>query len=94
MQHAPHLAKKMTEIAEQELLYKQLIIEINEAIEAGNDALSALTDAGYALHEAESYSTWDTFLGGGFMATALKHEKLGETNSSLHLAQIALHIMN
>ena len=90
MQHAPHLAKKMTEIAEQELLYKQLIIEINEAIEAGNDALSALTDAGYALHEAESYSTWDTFLGGGFMATALKHEKLGETNSSLHLAQIAL----
>ena len=90
MQHAPHLAEKMTEIVEQELLYKQLIIEINEAIEAGNDALSALTDAGYALHEAESYSTWDTFLGGGFMATALKHEKLGETNSSLHLAQIAL----
>lgn len=90
MQHAPHLADKLNEIVEQELLFKQLIIEINEAIDAGKKALATLTDAGISLHEAETYSTWDTFLGGGFMATALKHEKLGESNGHLHYAQIAL----
>lgn len=90
MQHAPQLAEKLTAIAEQELLFKQLIKEIHEAIEAGRIALSALTDAGYALHEAESYSTWDTFLGGGFMVTALKQGKLDESNGYLHRAQMAL----
>lgn len=90
MQHAPQLAEKLTAIIEQELLFKQLIIEINEAIDAGNKALSTLTDAGYALHKAETYSTWDTFFGGGFVSTALKHEKLGESNGHLHYAQIAL----
>lgn len=89
-QHAPQLAEKLTAIAEQQTLCKQLTKEIQEAIDAGNGALSALTDAGFALHEAESYSTWDTFLGGGFMATAMKHEKLEMTNSYIHSAQMAL----
>lgn len=89
-QHAPQLAEKLTAIAEQQTLCKQLTKEIQEAIDAGNGALSALTDAGFALHEAESYSTWDTFLGGGFMATAMKHEKLETTNSYIHSAQMAL----
>lgn len=89
-EHAPQLAEKLTAIAEQQTLCKQLTKEIQEAIDAGNGALSALTDAGFALHEAESYSTWDTFLGGGFMATAMKHEKLETTNSYIHSAQMAL----
>ena len=89
-ENVPQLAEKLTELAEQETLCKQLVKEIQEAIEAGNAALSALTDAGYALHEAQSYSTWDTFLGGGFIATAMKHEKLETTNSNIHTAQIAL----
>ena len=90
MQHAPQLAEKLTAIAEQELLFKQLIKEINEAIDAGRVALGALADAGNALHEAESYSTWDTFLGGGFIVTALKQGKLDESNGYLHRAQMAL----
>ena len=90
MKHAPQVADKLTALTEQELLCKQLIIEIQEAIEAGVRARSTLTDASYALHEASNYSTWDTFLGGGLIATALKHEKLDESNSQLHLAQIAL----
>ncbi|MGN7479779.1 hypothetical protein ACTHOQ_18315 [Solibacillus silvestris] len=88
--NAPHLAAKLTDILEQELLCRKLIKEINEAMDAGNHALSKLTDAGYALNDAKSYSTWDTFLGGGFIATAFKHEKLNETNSYLHDAQMAL----
>ncbi|WP_274309920.1 hypothetical protein [Solibacillus daqui] len=89
-ENAPQFAEKLTFIAEQQTLCKQLTKEIQEAIDAGNTALSALTDAGYALHEADSYSTWDTFLGGGFIATAMKHEKLETTNSYIHTAQMAL----
>lgn len=89
-QHAPEIANQLNDILRQELLCKQLVKEIDEAMEAGNMALSKLTDAGAALHEAHSYSTWDTFLGGGFMATALKHEKLNKTNSYIHDAQMAL----
>ena len=90
MKHAPQVAEKLTALTEQELLCKQLIIEIQEAIDAGARARSTLTDAGYVLNEASNYSIWDTFLGGGLIATALKHEKLDESNSQLHVAQIAL----
>ncbi|MEK3766256.1 MULTISPECIES: hypothetical protein [unclassified Solibacillus] len=89
-QHAAHVAAELTSITEQELLCRQLMKEIKEAIDAGNHALTKLTDAGYALNDAKSYSTWDTFLGGGFMATMMKHDKLKESNNYLHGAQIAL----
>ncbi|MBD8036957.1 hypothetical protein H9635_09390 [Solibacillus sp. A46] len=88
--HAAHIAAELTAIIDQELLCRQLIKEIKEAIEAGKHALTKLTDAGYALNDAKSYSTWDTFLGGGFMATMMKHDKLKESNNYLHGAQIAL----
>lgn len=90
MENVPSVAEKLTGIIEQELLCKQLKTEIHEAIDAGKQALRKLTDAGYKLQDAKSYSTWDTFLGGGFVATALKHDKLEKTNSYLHEAQIAL----
>ncbi|MBD8033411.1 MULTISPECIES: hypothetical protein [Solibacillus] len=89
-QHAAHIAAELTSITDQELLCRQLVKEIKEAIDAGNHALNKLTDAGYALNDAKSYSTWDTFLGGGFMATMMKHDKLKESNNYLHGAQIAL----
>lgn len=90
MANAPAAAKELTSIIEQVILCKQLKIEIHEAIDAGKQAFNKLTDAGSQLQDAKSYSTWDTFLGGGFIATALKHDKLEETNSYLHEAQMAL----
>ncbi|WP_339194793.1 hypothetical protein MKY27_09985 [Solibacillus sp. FSL R5-0449] len=90
MSNAPAAAKELTGIIEQELLCKQLKTEIHEAIDAGKQAFNKLTDAGSKLQDAKSYSTWDTFLGGGFIATALKHDKLEETNGYLHEAQMAL----
>lgn len=90
LENAPAAAKELTSIIEKEILCKQLKIEIHEAIDAGKQAFNKLTDAGSQLQDAKSYSTWDTFLGGGFIATALKHDKLEETNSYLHEAQMAL----
>ncbi|MEK4425223.1 hypothetical protein [Solibacillus sp. FSL K6-1523] len=90
MQHASHVAKELTKLIESELLLKQLLIEIHEANDAGKNALRALADAANSLKTASSYSTWDTFFGGGFIATALKHDKLDESNSAIHKAQISL----
>ncbi|ATP39955.1 hypothetical protein CSE16_07770 [Solibacillus sp. R5-41] len=90
MQHAPHVAEKLTKLLEDELLLKQLVIEIHEAIDAGKNAIRTLTDAAHSLKSASSYSTWDTYFGGGFIATALKHDKLDESNSKIHNAQISL----
>lgn len=90
MQHAPKIAKRLNDLAEQKLFAKQLKTEIIEAIEAGKIALNILTAASRKLADAKSFSTWDTFFGGGFIVTALKHEKLDQSNSSIHEAQIAL----
>ena len=90
MANNPTIAAKLDENTEQQYLVQQLLTEIHEAIAAGKEAKHKLGEAAQALHTAKDYSTWDTFLGGGFIATALKHEKLDKSNSYLHSAQIAL----
>ncbi|WP_042475364.1 hypothetical protein [Bacillus ndiopicus] len=90
MQHAPKLAEKLNDILEQELYVKQLKTEIVEAQEAGKEAMRALMDAVECLLKAKNYSTWDTFLGGGLIATAMKHEKLSHSEAYIHKAQMAL----
>lgn len=90
MTNNPEIATKLNENNEQQYLVQQLLTEIHEAIAAGKEAQRKLTEAAQALHKAKNYSTWDTFLGGGLIATALKHDKLDKSNSFLHSAQIAL----
>ena len=90
MANNPTIAAKLDENIEQQYLVQQLLTEIHEAIAAGKEAQHKLVEAAQALHKAKDYSTWDTFLGGGLIATALKHEKLDKSNSYLHSAQIAL----
>lgn len=88
--HAPIKAQKLEQLVNEEILTKQLIKEITEAEEAGDKALSALGHAAASLHSAGGYSTWDTFFGGGLLATHLKHAALGQSENYLHNAQIAL----
>ncbi|MFJ7732213.1 hypothetical protein ACIQXF_10010 [Lysinibacillus sp. NPDC097231] len=88
--HAPHQAQRLEQLANEEILTKQLIKEINEAQEAGDVALTMLGQAAASLHSASGFSTWDTFFGGGLIATHLKHDALDQTESYLHNAQIAL----
>ena len=88
--HAPARAQKLEQLMDEEILTKQLMKEIIEAEEAGDVALSALGQAAASLHSAGSYSTWDTFFGGGLLATHLKHDALDQSESYLHNAQIAL----
>ncbi|QCR32782.1 hypothetical protein [Lysinibacillus sp. SGAir0095] len=89
-EHQPNIALALEQLEEDELNCKKLKIEIDEAKIAGNDAINKLHDVIASLESASTYSTWDTFLGGGFIATHLKHEKINESESKMHQAQIAL----
>ena len=88
--HEPLKAQKLEQLIDEEILTKQLIKEITEAEEAGNVALSALGHAAASLHSASGYSSWDTFFGGGILATHLKHTAIDQSESYLHNAQITL----
>ncbi|PIJ98768.1 hypothetical protein [Lysinibacillus sphaericus] len=83
-------AQRLEHLAEEKLLTKQLIAEIQEAEEAGEVALTKLGQAAASLHSANGYSTWDTFFGGGIIATHLKHDALNHSENYIHSAQIAL----
>ncbi len=88
--HEPEVAQKIEQLANEEFITKQLISEIQEAEDAGDIALTKLGQAAASLHSASGYSTWDTFFGGGLIATHLKHDALDKTENYLHSAQIAL----
>ncbi|MFJ7971498.1 hypothetical protein [Psychrobacillus sp. NPDC096389] len=64
--------------------------EIEEAMIAGKDALHALEQANTEFDSASAMSTWDTFLGGGILVTAMKHSSLNSSQDYIHNAQMAL----
>ncbi len=90
MENEPQLAERLNGLVEQEFLMQQLIVEITEALQAGKEAQKKLVEAVSALDTANSYSTWDTFLGGGVIVTAMKHQELDKSNNYIHSAQRAL----
>lgn len=88
--HAPEVAQQLKQNADKQIILSELIREIKEAIDAGNDAIHDLTEAGTALAKAHNLSTWDTFLGGGIYATHSKHEQIRLSNNYIHAAQMSL----
>ena len=83
-------ATRLERLYEQKTILATSIREIIEAITAGNEAKIALKRALKSLESAKDYSTWDTFLGGGIIATSLKHSKLDESEEAIHYAQRSL----
>ncbi|MGD7043853.1 hypothetical protein [Jeotgalibacillus proteolyticus] len=67
-----------------------LLIEMNEALTAGEQAVLALEHAFKHMQSAKDMSTWDTFLGGGLIATAMKHSRLDDSEDAIHKAQLEL----
>lgn len=63
--------------------------EINEAIYAAEDALVYLRRAAQCLGGARNLGAWD-LLGGGFLSTMLKHNKLDKARVEMENAQDAL----
>ena len=88
--HDAGVAAALAEIAEQrgELLARDG--EAAEAQSAGHEASTLLGQALSLLGSAESYSTWDTFLGGGMLSDMAKYNKMDQATDALHRADVAL----
>lgn len=63
--------------------------EIHEAINAADDALIALRSAEKSLSGAGNWGIWD-IMGGGFLSTFFKHNKMDQAQRELEEARSAL----
>lgn len=63
--------------------------EINEAIDAADEALEHLYAAADALDSAGSWGLLD-MLGGGFLSTAVKHSRMSDAQDEIEAAKYAL----
>lgn len=64
--------------------------ELNEALQAGNEALVALESVRDELRSAQNWGTWD-MLGGGLLSTMAKHSHIDSARERAHRAQQRLH---
>jgi hypothetical protein len=76
--------------AVQELAHRRELQELEQASAAGRSALQGLVAARQTLGSADSWSSWDTFGGGGMLSSAMKHERLDEARQRLEVAGEAL----
>ncbi|MER2106684.1 MAG: hypothetical protein ABS949_07080 [Solibacillus sp.] len=90
LQHESPLAVKLNDLTEEYTALKRLSKELAEAYLAAEQTIEPLEQAIASLKTAQSYSTWDTFFGGGFIVTAMKHDKIEASQGNLHKVQIAL----
>lgn len=65
---------------------KIALIEIHEALAAGNEVLAALENVSYSLEKAEGWGTWD-LLGGGFISGLAKHSHIDDAKAETENTQ-------
>lgn len=90
MRTHPDLAARLQELTEREAEAGADLKELGEAEAAGRKVLKALSRAEDRLNSASGWGTFD-MLGGGLIATAMKHSRIDEARSAIHDAQNALH---
>jgi hypothetical protein len=67
--------------------------EIDEAIRAAHDAVQALWVATERLGSAGSWSTYDTWLGGGMIGSIVKHDRLDQAQQAASYAESRLAVL-
>ncbi|MBP5163366.1 MAG: hypothetical protein ILP16_10390 [Spirochaetales bacterium] len=67
--------------------------EKQEAIEAGQRALSSLREAREHISTAKGFGLWDLFGGGGFVSLA-KHYKIGRAKDAIERAKYDLQVFS
>ncbi|MBN2981743.1 MULTISPECIES: hypothetical protein [Cohnella] len=82
----PVLASELQEITDAESEAGADIKELKEAASAGQSVLEALDSAQAKLESAQNWGTYD-MLGGGLIATSVKHSRIDEARSAIHAAQ-------
>ncbi len=84
-------ARRLFELDEQEGRLTAALKELREAIQAGEKAAEALGDVENSLSSARNWGTWD-LLGGGLLATAVKHSRINDARRDVHRAQQLLRL--
>ena len=83
------VATVLIENAEQSAILASEVKELSEALHAGGDALSSLEGVLDSLESAKTWGTWDMF-GGGFLSTAVKHNRIDQARDGIHDVQAKL----
>lgn len=79
-------ADELYRLSEQEGEIQAYLKEIDEAINAGENAQQALTNAAESLNSASNWGTFD-MLGGGMISSAIKHSRMDDASNHIHIAQ-------
>ncbi|WP_223701795.1 hypothetical protein [Sutcliffiella deserti] len=79
-------SQQLDELMEKEGDLKSHIMEVEEAVTAGDRVNQALLSAVTSLEKAEGWGTFDMF-GGGMLSTMVKHDHMDEATKYAHEAQ-------
>ncbi|MBO9522166.1 MAG: hypothetical protein J7518_11570 [Nocardioidaceae bacterium] len=79
----PAARDRLNEIAQRRGVLEVEFRESREADDAGVTASKLLAAAAERLSSAESWSTWDTFGGGGLLTDMVKHSRMDEARTQL-----------
>ena len=82
-------AAALLELAEEEGRLAASAKELEEAVAAAREALDSLDDLLATLRSAANWGIWD-MVGGGLLATAVKHSRIDEARGKAALAQQSL----
>jgi len=85
----PVLAEKLAELEQRKLGVTSHRRELQEAFEAGRQALGHLRSALSSLDSAAGWSTWDV-LGGGLISDAMKYSHMDDAQRLMQTAQSSL----
>lgn len=86
----PTFHQELDALSDQQVEQEGLLIELKEAYSAGVEARKRIMSTLDHLERAHGWSTYDTFFGGGLIATSLKHEALDDSEQTMHFLQRAL----
>jgi len=84
------LGTELAELARRTGALREERREIGEARDAGLAALRTLDDAAGHLGSAQSWSTYDTFFGGGMLSSAMKYDRMDDATALMRHADAAL----
>jgi len=85
----PSLAAELQLLTDQEAEERANLKELQEAVSAGRSVIGALDRARDRLQSARNWGRYD-MLGGGMIATAVKHSRIDDARSAIHTAQTSL----
>lgn len=86
----PNVREELYLLTKQQVETNEVLVEYEEAIVAGQSARTAISKTLKHLGSAKGWSTYDTFFGGGLIATALKHDAIDASERKMHELQSAL----